>query len=83
MLDEARGAPGRGGAAYQLWRDGLACRLKRQVGGRLRELTSDELEGLGDQLVAVLVVRHDCGWFGRVESVGAAAMAGGQSRGRQ
>lgn len=41
-----------------------------------RELTSDKLEGLGDELVAVLVVGHDCGWWRGVESVGAAAMAG-------
>ena len=27
-----------------------------------RQLTSDKLEGLGNELVAVLVVGHDCDW---------------------
>jgi hypothetical protein len=45
------------------------------------KLTSDELEGLGDHLVAaivvVLVVRHVCGWVCGVFGVGVGAMAGG------
>jgi hypothetical protein len=55
-------------------------RAQRQFPGAW-ELTSDELEGLGDELVAVLVVGHDCGWYGRVESGDAAAMAGGRVEG--
>jgi hypothetical protein len=44
-------------------------------------LTSDELEGLGYKLFAVLVVlvvRHDCAGISGAAGVGVAAMAGGQ-----
>lgn len=47
-------------------------------------LTSDELEGLGDHLLAavvsVLVVRHDCAWSWCVFGVEVAAMAGVEGR---
>ena len=40
--------------------------------------TSYELEGLRDHLIAVLVVRHDCGGSSGVERGGVAAIAGGR-----
>jgi hypothetical protein len=51
------------------------CGALRELGGRR---TSYELEGLRDHLLAILVVGHDCGGFGGVEIVGAAAIAGGR-----
>ena len=66
--------------AYQLWHEVLACGL--QIAEAREKLTSDELEGLGYKLLAVLVsvlvVRHDCDCVSYVFGVGGAAMAGGR-----
>lgn len=63
-------------AAYQLWHVALACDL--QQWGRRAGLTSDKFEGLGHKLLAVLVVRHDCGGVSSAAGGGVAAMAGGR-----
>ena len=49
-------------AAYQLKSEKLATDLEtwREAQGKL---TSDELEGLRYELIAVLVVRHDCDYY--------------------
>lgn len=71
-----QGAAGAWGSSYQL-RSEVSLQSQKLC-GRPELRTSNELEGLRHHLVAILVVGHDCGWFGGVERVGVAAMAGGR-----
>lgn len=69
-------AAGALGSSYQLWSE--VSLQSQKLCRRPGQHTSNELEGLRHHLVAILVVGHDCGWFGGVERGGVAAMAGGR-----
>lgn len=59
-IAEVAGCSRSSGAAYRLCKERLACGSDTSREAQ-EKLTSDELEGLRYELIAVLVVRHDCG----------------------
>jgi hypothetical protein len=78
---------GRSGQLLRLWGRCTSCVVgvssrSLEIAEAQAGLTSDELEGLGHHLVAivvsVLVVGHGCGGVSGVLGGGGAAMAGGR-----
>ena len=73
------------GELRELWGRHTSCGVKlacilRSFAGSPGQHTCYELKRLRYHLLAILVVRHDCGRFRGVERGGAAGMAGGRRK---